>query len=359
MRTMRKIVASVLLAATIFSLSVGTAFAAEDSIKTIQRSEAYTNTITLYAGGRGEFRNPSITGIEGADISYETDKIVISNLKGNEIFSVSASMAVAKEGEATTINGVTVAGEKYYVKGFNESGRDNTQSAQTLTINVAEVGNADYVVAYGIPGNQVSYTVSYVDRSGKELLPTETFFGNVGDKPIVMYRYIPGYAPEVEAYTKTLEELSAEELAEGKTNGFTFVYDKVPTRKVKEVVIEKETTETVYNYVTEGTTIYVDGGSASNVTGGGAGTGAGGAGEAGEDADNQAGAGDETGIPGLEESEIVDLDDEETPLANIEVEGDEEAAGSSTGVYIGLGLLAIIIAAIVAYIVSKKRKVQE
>lgn len=357
MKKMRKMIASVLVAATIFSLSAGTAFAAEDSVKTIKRSDAYTNTITLYAGGHGEFQKPSIAGVADENISYDPEKIVISNLKGNEVFSVSANMVVAKDGEETTVNGVTVAGEKYYVKGFNESGRDNTKSAQSLTIDVAEVGNADYVVAYGIPGNQVSYTVSYVDRSGKELLPTETFFGNVGDKPIVMYRYIEGYAPEVEAYTKTLQELSEEELAEGKTNGFTFVYDKVPTQKVKEVVTEKETT--VYNYVTEGGIIYVNGGSASNVTGGGAGgAGTNGAGGADEDADVQGGAGEETGIPGLEGSEIVDLDDEETPLANIEVEGDDAAAGNSVGVIASVGILVLIIAAIAAYIASKKKKIQ-
>ena len=51
---------------------------------------------------------------------------------------------------------VQVTDEKYYVKGIRLAGRDNnTVSATTFRV----TGDADYVVAYGIKGNLVSYTV--------------------------------------------------------------------------------------------------------------------------------------------------------------------------------------------------------
>ena len=170
----------------------------------------------------------------------------------------------------------------------------------------------------------------------------DVFYGNIGDKPIVAYKYINGYTPKTAAFTKTLDQNEAE-------NVFVFVYDKTPTQKTKDVITE----ETYYNYVTVGGETVVVGGTASNVTGGGAGNAG-----AGADTEDAAGAGAGAEAPAVDESQIVDLDDEETPLANVEVDA-EETAGSSTGVYVALGLLAVIIAAVAAYIASKKKKVQE
>ena len=233
----------------------------------------------------------------------------------------------------------------YYAKGLRLSARDNSLAIQSGTIEVSE--DAEYVVAYVIKGEQVKYTVKYQKANGEKLANDDVFYGNIGDKPVVAYKYIDGYAPQTFGFTKTLVQNEAE-------NVFTFVYDKVPTQSTKEVVTE----ETEYNYVTVGgeTIIVNGGGTASNVTGGGAGAG----GDADANAEDAAGAGEETVIPGIDESEIVDLDDEETPLANVEVDGDSaEDSSSSVGVYTALGLLAVIIVAIVAYIVSKKKKIQE
>ena len=109
-----------------------------------------------------------------------------------------------------------------------------------------------------------------------------------------------------------------------------------------------------YNYVTVGgETVIVGGGTvggaATNVTGGAAG------GNAGAETTEEAGGNAEA--PVIDESQIVDLDDEEVPLANMELEGNEVSSKSSVGVYVGLGALALIIVAIYAYIVSKKKKI--
>ena len=48
-------------------------------------------------------------------------------------------------------------------------------------------------MVYGILGNAVAYTVNYVDTSGRQLAPSETYYGNVGDEPVIAYLYIEGY----------------------------------------------------------------------------------------------------------------------------------------------------------------------
>lgn len=361
MKMMKKILASALVAAMLFSLSSVTAFASQqpdpstsivpspikDTITIDRLAEDYTYTITFLAGNQGILDSTKLsyelTGSRTAEqlqITPSADRITIANLKaGDKIGYAAQSLVTIKDNEESKI---------YYVKGFRLSGRDNALAMQTDTINVSE--DTEYVVAYGIKGEQVKYTVKYQKENGESLASDDVFYGNIGDKPIVAYKYINGYTPKTVAFTKTLDQNEAE-------NVFVFVYEKTPNQKTKEVVTE----ETEYNYVTVGgETIIVNGGgaaggTASNVTGGGNAAGA----NAGGDDTTGEGTTGEAAIPGIDESQIVDLDDEETPLANIEVEPDEEVAGSSVGVYVGLGLLAVIIAAVVAYIVSKKRKIQE
>ena len=89
-------------------------------------------------------------------------------------------------GSTVTFNlkDVQVTDDKYYVKGIRLSGRDNEEAlASPVFDNVT--GDADYVVAYGIKKDMVAYTVNYQDASGKALVESQTFYGNVGDKPIV------------------------------------------------------------------------------------------------------------------------------------------------------------------------------
>ena len=151
----------------------------------------YTYTVRFYSGQQGTFANgQNVIIYEG--LSYGS--IVTFNSGGGNV--------------------VLNNGSKYYVKGIRESGRDNnTVSASSFVV----TGDRDYVVAYGLRGNMVSYTVNYVDLNGDELAPSEIFYGNVGDKPVVAFLYIDGYQPQAYNLTKTLSENEAE-------NVFTFVY---------------------------------------------------------------------------------------------------------------------------------------
>lgn len=64
------------------------------------------------------------------------------------------------------------------------------------------------------------YTVEYVDSAGNELAPSETYYGNVGDKPVVAFLYIEGYRPNAYNITRTLK-------ADASENVFRFVYTRL------------------------------------------------------------------------------------------------------------------------------------
>ena len=154
----------------------------------------YTYTVTLYAGKEGTF----------ADGSSE---VKITGLKTGDVVSF-----------AGQIGGVQLKDSgKYYVKGVRESGKDNnTVSAPAFTVD----SDREYVVAYGIKGDMVSYTVNYQDESGNALRQSEKFYGVVGDKPVVAFQYIDGYQPQAYNLTKTLNSNEAD-------NVFTFTYNTV------------------------------------------------------------------------------------------------------------------------------------
>ncbi|MBR0480874.1 MAG: MucBP domain-containing protein, partial [Firmicutes bacterium] len=75
----------------------------------------------------------------------------------------------------------------------------------------------DYVVVYGMKSTMVEYTVHYVDANGDPLAEPQTFYGNIGDKPVVAFRYFENYQPQAYNLTKTLSEDASE-------NVFTFEY---------------------------------------------------------------------------------------------------------------------------------------
>ena len=145
-------------------------------------------------------------------------------------------------------------GSKYYVKGFREGGQD---ALHTEAFIVNE--DMDFVVAYGVQGDQVSYTVSYVEQgTGRALTGSEsgqtsvTYYGNKGDKPVVAYEHIPGYRPLYRNITGTLGD-------EG-TNNWVFEY------------VEIEEPEPIVNTVTTTTTTTVVDNRTTSATATGTGT---------------------------------------------------------------------------------------
>lgn len=161
--------------------------------------DSYTYTVRVFAGANGT--------IGGSDVWTATD------LALNETVSFSPAQ-------------VNVTNGKYYAKGVRLSGSDSSSgSYQTSLSGVAVTGDEDYVVVYGLEATRVAYTVSYQDADGNNLLDSQTFYGNVGDRPVVAYQYIEGYQPQAYNLTRTLTDNAAE-------NVFTFVYSLPPVTVV-------------------------------------------------------------------------------------------------------------------------------
>ena len=254
-------------------------------------------------------------------------------------------------------------------------------------------GDQEYVVAYGIKGDQVAYTINYQDANGNKLADSQTFYGNVGDKPVVAYTYIDGYTPEYRNLTKTLSANAAE-------NVFTFNYLPYETVTVttpgqtitntteQTVTVPGGTTTTTGG--TTGTTggtgtggaTGTTGGTGTNVNGGNAAgtttgngdaqgtdaTGGTGNGGPGNVTDNQGTEGTENGgttqdAQGNEDTttigdedtpkadqDLKDLDDEDVPKSDKDLDGNKEVKKSLplvAGVGIGVAALAALAAGIV------------
>lgn len=293
MKIWKRIFMAVLTVALLLVPSFGClAVETDGNGQTSGKYDGYTYKVTFSAGVQGTFEDG-------------TDLMSVEEIPAGAKVFFTAQEAVEQD-----------ASSKYYVKGVRLAGRDNSEAEMAaLTVTVNE--DADYVVVYGIKGEQVSYTVNYVDESGNKLAESDVFYGNVGDKPVVAYKYIPDYAPTVFGFTKTLSANEAE-------NVFTFVYG-VAMEGNDDVIHEEG--DTVIVYVDR----VVDGVSIVQGTGGNAGNG--GQGTEG-DANEGTGTGDSTGTgegTGTEEDigtgtednttdggttdVIVDLDDEEVPLA--------------------------------------------
>ena len=302
----------------------------------------------------------------------------MSNLK----YGAFVSFDVQKDGVVTLNNS-----DKYYVKGLRKSGRDNseTDELEASRYSVTVKGDADYVVAYGIKGNQVAYTVNYQDADGKELLASNTYYGNVGDKPVVAYQYVEGYTPQALALTKTLSENSAE-------NVFTFRYTPIGTTVVT-IPGETTTVTTVVPGTTNVETITVPATTSAGTTTGTTGTGTTGTGttgtgagtttetgtgtDAGTTTDTDAGTAGTTetdtttdtdaGIDSNQDTqtieedqtpqgtqEIQDLDEDETPLSrDADIDQGKVKKGFPVAAGIAIGICGVAVLAGMGVLLKK------
>lgn len=117
--------------------------------------------------------------------------------------------------------------DRYYVSGMRESGKDNNTNGAYKGGAFTVDHDIDLVISYAIKGSDVAYTINYVDvDSGTSLRDSETYYGNVGDKPAVAYLYIEGYVPQYKNITGTLQ-------SDASANEWTFYYVKKDDGNVK------------------------------------------------------------------------------------------------------------------------------
>lgn len=335
MRKFKKLLTALLSASMALSFSTVSAWA-----------EDYTYTVTFYAGNQGVFSGTQglqINSKGDVSISSQEDRISISGLTRGDVVSFDINQGAVSLNEES----------KYYVQGLRMSGRDNDEQMEEPAFWVT--GDEDYVVAYGIRGDMTSYTVNYVDENGNELAPSRTYYGNVGDRPVVAYLYMEGYNPEALTLTRTLSANQAD-------NVFTFEYrtnpvEVIPGETVTVTTVEPGTTNVITQQVPVAGT-----GVTGTGTAGTAGTTAAGTGAAGADTgttgttgdtgtagttddgnvaviggDNQTGtanAGEDTqagqaGEEGQTGDGTEEIQDEETPLGQIDLDEGEEEAGEA------------------------------
>ena len=335
MRKFKKLLTALLSASMALSFSTVSAWA-----------EDYTYTVTFYAGNQGVFSGTQglqINSKGDVSISSQEDRISISGLTRGDVVSFDINQGAVSLNEES----------KYYVQGLRMSGRDNDEQMEEPAFWVT--GDEDYVVAYGIRGDMTSYTVNYVDENGNELAPSRTYYGNVGDRPVVAYLYMEGYNPEALTLTRTLSANQAD-------NVFTFEYrtnpvEVIPGETVTVTTVEPGTTNVITQQVPVAGTGVTGTGTAGTAGTTAAGTGAAGAdtgttgttgdtGSAGTTddgnaavigGDNQTGtanAGEDTqagqaGEEGQTGDGTEEIQDEETPLGQIDLDEGEEEAGEA------------------------------
>lgn len=306
MKYLRKIRISLLILSMLIMTIGQTAFA------------EYTYTVKIYAGKQGTISQDGITVPAGATVTGGGKEIVISGLKYDQTVYISPQ-ACAK-----------AADSRYYVKGVRISGRDNSE-AENVASTFDVDGDRAYVIAYGISGDMVPYTVNYVDGDGNILLASDTYYGNVGERQYVSARYVDGYLPQAYNLVKTLQSNTVE-------NTFEFVYTPVNTPAA-------ETPQT--------TTPAGDAGAAAPAAP---------AGDAGAVTPGPEGeVEDLTAVPDEDVPQnLVDLDneDEQVPLANTDL-GKQERPGTRMSylpIYVGIGSAAVLGLILSALYLNKRRK---
>ena len=293
------------------------------------KEEEYTYTVRFFAGQQGSFATGEM--VEFTGLHYGTRINFYQN--------------------AVTLND----NSKYYVRGIRESGKDNSDSTQANSFVVT--GDMDYVVAYGILGDATSYTINYRDSAGNALAPSETYYGNVGDRPVVAYIYIEGWTPEAYNMTQTLQKDPAE-------NVFTFIY----TRNVEEQPApqppapEPEPAAPTPEPAPEPAVPAVPGFEVIEDPELPTAPGPGGAGDA-QDAQTPGGDGNEQNIPDEETptddgpQEIVDMDEQEVPTGNfLQIAAEARLLGIPVPVVIILALGAVGAAWYFLFMRKKKKE---
>lgn len=200
--------------------------------------QEYTYTVRIYAGQQG-----TIVGGEGR-VANSGEMLVCEGLEYGDRIDFHNNMVSLNDGS------------KYYIKGIRQSGKGTDEISETgnssRTASFVVTKDQDFVVAYGVLTEPVQYTINYRSASGQELAPSETYYGNVGDRPVIAYQYVEGYQPQAYNLTKTLS-------ADPTENIFTFIYTPLPkntvyTNTTTTVVSEADPSSTTPNDTSSTTT---------------------------------------------------------------------------------------------------------
>lgn len=319
-----------------FLLLAAAALVGGRQVRALAAEEEYTYTVRLYAGNQGVLTEDGIeVSSKSASIDFGRDCTEITGLKYGDAVYIRPQAAAAS------------TDSRYYVRGVRRSGRDNSE-AEAPTFRVAS--DRDYVVAYGISGEMAAYTVNYLDLEGNQIMASDTYYGNIGERQYVSSRYVDGYQPQALNMVKTLSANEAE-------NVFNFEYAPVtapapaPTPTPAPAAPEAPAPAEPEAPAPEEPGVDIQ---EEEVPLGG---------DLTANNANQGGEQDQTGENGENDQEegqqeVRDLDDETVPLAS-GIGDNVEQSGILMGympVYIGIGAAAVAVLAVSAIYLKKRRR---
>lgn len=295
----------------------------------VYADEETTYTVFLYSGKEGYFGTPDNTIAKFNDIKF-----------GAEFTIDQKNGLVIIDGDKKDAKLVVKDEDQYYARGYKDAGHDNDEIYSSYTFTVTE--DMSFAVAYGMKGGMVEYTINYEAEDGTVLHDPETFWGMPGDRPVVSYKRVEGYLPNQYNEARTLTDNAAD-------NIFTFTYREVASGEAAPA-----------DEGTDNTGGGGGGNAGGNAGGANAGTTPGGTAPAG----NQGQAGDDQGenidnpdTPQAQPGDIENLDDPDTPEAEpAPGDGGPESAPGSSLHYILGGAIAVAIIAILALLLTKKKK---
>lgn len=241
-------------------------------------------TVTFRAGNAAVFDLDKINLPQGTEVTENYIKIKVA--KGDKITSIVQNWETDAKLTAWFSNCLKYEKEAVYgLKNFSNVA-DNVISK-----------NTEYVLDYERLINPVSYTVSFIDRESKEQIAApKIVYGNAEETITVLPVEVADYTPTESSKTLKLEK--------GKENTATFEYNYTGhvdtiTSTVTKVIPGTTRTETVVNEIEE--TVIVPGSAAGNRV------------EADvnvvEEAENNP-------AEQTDDNENIDIDDEQTPLAD-------------------------------------------
>ena len=161
-------------------------------------------TERVYSGNVGAI-NGTVNGVYiDENVDYGDTISIVQSTDGDDYYVTAGGTQIA-----------ITADEEYFVKGLKESGKEKFSTSYVVS------RDQDYVVAYGIEGRKVMYTVKYLLwGSDTELASDAHFYAEVGDSPVTSYIYIDGYV-NYRRSTKVLTDKPEENIL--------FVYYTRPT----------------------------------------------------------------------------------------------------------------------------------
>lgn len=287
---------------------------------------AYTYTVRLFAGNQdvgvltGEGVNVVSSG--SASVKYTGNCVEITGLQYDDVVYISARDAARP------------VDERYYVKGVKIAGRD-TDEEGNVSSNFSVDGDRDFVIGYGISGDMAAYTVNYLDADGNKLIESDTYYGNIGERQFVSARYVEGYVPQAYNLVKTISANTEENVFDfqyrpgvvgpggivGATNAGILTATPGRTGTNTETAVQDQT--------------------------------------APEEGEALEGGAEDAEVPEEEvPQDLIDLDDEETPLANKSLDSMERPGTrmSYLPIYIAIGIAAAAALGVTVIYLKKRRK---